>query len=112
MKVTPILKIGTLLCLETSTDESIFFGGGGTHYNMKNGTAKLFAFTFNENMDLISTLSLPSEKDKTMGVTTIKRMPRSDVLFVGTHRSLFVVEWTGSHFEILSEVIDIHSCKI
>lgn len=79
---------------------------------MKNGTAKLFAFTFNENIDMISTLELPSKKDNTMGVTSIKRMPKSDVLFVGAHRSFFVVEWTGSHFEILNQVLDIHSCKL
>ena len=106
-----IVEEGTLLCLDTSVDDKLFFGGGGTQYNMKNGIAKIFAFTFDENMDLISELCLPSEKVRTMGVTCMKRMDDVDVLFVGTNRVLFVVEWTGSHFEILNRVEDVHSCK-
>jgi hypothetical protein len=34
------------------------------------------------------------------------------LLYVGTNKALFVVEWTGSHFEILNKVENIHSCKI
>lgn len=97
--------------METTTEDSVFIAGGGTHYSMKNGTAKLFAFSFDENMDIISTLNLPSKSEKTMGVTVLKRMRKTDVVFAGVHRSVFVVEWTGSHFEILNEIIGIHSCK-
>lgn len=78
---------------------------------MKNGLARLNAFTFNENLDLISSINLKSDVKRTMGVTTLKRMAKTDLLFVGTNSSLFIVEWTGSKFLLINKVENIHSCK-
>ena len=97
--------------MDTSTKEDVFFGGGGSEYNMKNGIARLYAFSFNENLDTLATLNLRSDVKRTMGVTTMKRMSKQDVLFVGTNSSLFVIEWTGSKFVQLNKVENIHSCK-
>jgi hypothetical protein len=97
--------------MDTSLNEEVFFGGGGTEYNMKDGIARIYAFSFNENLDTISTINLKSDIKKTMGVTTMKRMDKTDVLFVGTNSSLFVVEYTGSKFTVLNKVENIHSCK-
>lgn len=97
--------------MDTSLNSEVFFGGGGTEYNMKNGIARLYAFSFNENLDTIATLNLKSDIKRTMGVTTMKRMSKTDVLFVGTNSSLFVVEWTGSKFVKLNKVENLHSCK-
>ena len=97
--------------MDTSLNSEVFFGGGGTEYNMKNGVARLYAFSFNENLDTIATLNLKSDVKRTMGVTTMKRMSKTDVLFVGTNSSLFVVEWTGSKFVKLNKVENLHSCK-
>jgi hypothetical protein len=98
--------------MDTSMNSEIFFGGGGSEYNMKNGIAKLYAFSFNENLDVVSTINLKSDIKRTMGVTTLKRMAKTDLLFVGTNSSLFVVEWTGSKFLMLNKVENIHSCKL
>lgn len=89
---------GTILCLETSVDENILFAGGGTQLELDQGIAKIFALTFDEDIEYITDLILPSSKMNTMGVSDIKRMQDRDVLFVGTKTNLFVVEWTGSHF--------------
>ena len=79
---------------------------------MKDGIAQLYAFKFNENLDLVEKVNLNSQKVRTMGVTCMKRVENLDLLYVGTNKALFVVEWTGSHFEILNKVENIHSCKI
>jgi len=34
------------------------------------------------------------------------------VLIAGTRGSLFIVEWTGSHFSILNTIRDVHSGHI
>lgn len=97
--------------MESSIDDNIIFAGGSSAYELTEGVAKLFALTFDEDMDFISELVLPNNVVDTMGVSDIKRMPSIDVLFCGTNAAIFVVEWTGSHFEILSQVEQIHSCK-
>lgn len=102
---------GTILCLESSLDENILFAGGGTQLQLNQGIAKIFALTFDEDVEYINDLILPSSKMNTMGVSDIKRMKDCDVLFVGTKMNLFVVEWTGSHFTILNHIEDIHSCE-
>lgn len=103
---------GAILCLETSVDENILFAGGGTQLQLNQGIAKIFALTFDEDVEYITDLILPSSKMNTMGVSDIKRMKDRDVLFVGTKTNLFVVEWSGSNFYILNHIEDIHSCKI
>lgn len=97
--------------METSTDDDIVFAGGGSHYDLTKGIAKIFALTFDEDIDLIADIILPNNLVQTMGVSDIKRVPDLDVLFVGTNGAIFVVEWTGSHFAILNQVEQIHSCK-
>lgn len=105
--------------METSSDDNIFFCGGSSQFELTNGVAKLFALTFDEDIDFICDVTLPNNIINTMGVSDIKRMGNkddkgfgdSDVLFCGTNAAIFVVEWTGSHFVILTQVEEIHSCK-
>ena len=75
--------------MDTSLNPDVFLGGGGSEYNMKDGEARLYAFSFNENLETLATINLRSD---------IKRIANTDVLYVGTNASLFVVEWTGSKF--------------
>lgn len=98
--------------METSIDANIIFAGGSDNMDLSQGVAKLFALTFDEDVSYINSLVLPNTKVKTMGVADIKRMVDRDVMYVGTNSSLFVVEWTGTHFEILNQIEDVHSCKI
>ena len=97
--------------METSIDDNIVFAGGGSHYDLTKGVAKIFALTFDQDLDFISDIVLPNNIVHTMGVSDIKRIPDMDVMFVGTNGAVFVVEWTGSHFAILNQVEEIHSCK-
>lgn len=96
--------------METSVDDDIIFAGGGTQYDLTKGVAKLFAITFDEDIDFITDLTLPNNLIHTMAVSDIKRKENTDVLFVGTNAAIFIVEWTGSHFEILNQIEDIHTC--
>ena len=73
--------------------------------------AKVFALTFDEDIDFICDIVLPNNIVNTMGVSDIKRMKGTDVLFCGTNAAIFVVEWTGSHFVILHQIEEIHSCE-
>lgn len=104
-------KAGTVLCMETSIDANIIFAGGSDSMDLMVGMAKLFALTFDEDISFITSLVLPSSNMNTMGVADIKRMADRDVLFVGTNSNLFVVEWTGTNFEILNHIEDIHTCN-
>jgi hypothetical protein len=97
--------------MESSVDDNILFAGGSSNYELTEGVAKLFALTFDEDMDFIQEMILPNNVVQTMGVSDIKRMPEMDVLFCGTNAAIFVVEWTGSDFVILSQVEQVHSCK-
>ena len=104
-------ETGTVLCMETSTDDNIFFAGGSSQFELMKGVAKVFCMTFDEDVDLICDLTLPNNLVNTSGVSDIKRKPGTDILFCGANASLFVVEWTGSHFVILTQLEEIHSCK-
>ena len=84
--------------MDNSLNPDGFLGGGGSEYNMKDGEARLYAFSFNENLETLATINLRSDIKRTMGVTCIRRIANTDVLYVGTNASLFVVEWTGSKF--------------
>lgn len=98
--------------METSTDNKIVFGGGSCQLNLGKEVAKIFALTFDEDLSYIDSLKLPNSNMNTETVSEIKRMPDRDVLFVGTKRCLFVVEWTGTHFEILNFIDQLHNCKV
>lgn len=92
-------------------DDNIFFAGGSSQFELTKGVAKVFAITFDEDIDYICDIVLPNNIVNTMGVSDIKRMKGTDVLFCGTNAAIFVVEWTGSHFVILHQIEEIHSCK-
>ncbi len=74
-------------------------------------SATLFAMSFDEAMDEIQRINLVSPGEDENLLMYIKRKEETDVLFCGTNGSLFVVEWTGSHFEILTSIQTIHTCK-
>jgi hypothetical protein len=97
--------------MDTSKDDNIFFAGGSSQFELTKGVAKLFALTFDEDVDYICDIVLPNNIVNTMGVSDINRMKNMDVLIVGTNAAIFVVEWTGSHFVILHQIEEIHSCK-
>lgn len=103
---------GTILCMETSMDDNIFFAGGSSQFELTKGVAKVFALTFDEDVDFICDIVLPNNIVNTMGVSDIKRMKGTDVIFCGTNAAIFVLEWTGSHFMILHQIEEIHSCKL
>ena len=44
-----------------------------------------------------------------MAVVSIKKHPKEDILFCGVNCGIFVVEWTGSHFEIINYLEGIHN---
>ena len=93
-------------------DDNIFFAGGSSQFELTKGVAKVFALTFDEDIDFICDIVLPNNIVNTMGVSDIKRMKGTDVIFCGCNAAIFVVEWTGSHFVILHQIEEIHSCKL
>lgn len=98
--------------METSLDDGLVFAGGSTQEDITRGQAKLFAITFDENMQLVDDIELKSGSVSKWGVSSIRRFLDRDVLVVGTYQSIFVVEWTGTHFCILNVVDELHSWKI
>ena len=60
--------------METSSDDNIFFCGGSSQFELTNGVAKVFAMTFDEDIDFICDVVLPNNIVNTMGVSDIKRM--------------------------------------
>lgn len=103
--------------METSIDDNIVFLGGMLKITdkdgyMKNGVAKIYALTFDEMMDQVSELELKLPYSTTQVVSCILRMPDKDVLICGTNLTVFIVEWTGTHFEILNHFEELHSGNV
>lgn len=73
--------------------------------------ATLYAIVFDAGLALVQEFILPESGEITMGVTEIKRMPKIDVFLCGANKCIFVVEWTGTHFETLSVIPGLHTCK-
>lgn len=100
--------------LETSLDDGIVFAGGikDASGNQEGGNAKIYALSFDENIEEIKSLALVIPGARPTGVLgCLNRIPDRDVLVCGVDQSVFLVEWTGSHFEILASIQDIHSGK-
>jgi hypothetical protein len=93
-------------------DDSLLFAGGSTHTERSEGIPKLYAITFDEQLQVVDSLNLilPSAPPKA-AVFSLRRYPESDVLLAGVFQTLFVVEWTGTHFAILNVVEELHTCK-
>ena len=90
------------------------FAGGSTHEDISRGQAKLFALTFDENLQMVDEIELRSNNSAAgskWGVTCLRRFIDRDVLIAGVYQGIFVVEWTGTHFCILNIVEDLHSCS-
>lgn len=102
-----------MICLEASLDDGILFAGGSSKQDLKNGEAKLFAITFDESMNQLDdiVLKMPQGESK-LGVTSMRRFMDKDVLVAGTFQTIFIVEWTGTHFCLLNAVEDLHSSLI
>lgn len=95
-----------ILCLETSSDDNIVFGGGGIKPTSTHGNkgAKVYALSFDESIEVITGTPLIIPGNHSYVVSTMQRVPNTDVLCCGTEGTLFVVEWTGTHFEILTSI--------
>ena len=100
-----------VLCLETSLDDGLLFAGGSTNQDLTQGQAKVFAITFDEQMNLVDSMELRAGNTSKWGVSSIRRFIDKDVLVVGTYQAVFIVEWTGSHFCLINYVEDLHSCS-
>jgi hypothetical protein len=87
----------TILCLESARQKDIFFAGGGTEFKLKNGKAKLFALSFDEEVKMKTSVILDSSSS--MGISCMKRIRDSDVLILGTNGSLFLVQYLYESFE-------------
>ena len=98
-------------CLENcSKDTGIFFAGGTTNMEIKNGAAVLQAISFDASLMLIDELELKSGNNlNRQMVSALTRTADLDVLYAGVNQAVFVVEWTGTHFCILNYVDEIHS---
>lgn len=95
-------------------DDGLVFAGGSTQADISRGQAKLFALTFDENLQMVDEIELRSNNPAApskWGVTCLRRFIDRDVLIAGVYQGVFVVEWTGTHFCILNIVEDLHSCK-
>lgn len=104
-----------ILSLESSLDDGLVFAGGSTHEDISKGQAKLFALTFDENLQMVDEIELRSNNPAAgskWGVTCLRRFIDRDVLIAGVYQGIFVVEWTGTHFCILNIVEDLHSCTL
>ena len=75
----------------------------------------LFAIGFDESLEVIKEIELTFEEDgedgESFAVFSLKRLENRNTVVAGAHRGIFVVEWTGSHFEIIRSMNFLHSCK-
>ena len=98
------------ICLEASMDESIFFVGGSSNTDLSKGVAKLWCLTFDDKLKILDEIELRTGANNSSWATaSLRRFGDKDVLMAGTLQSLYVVEWTGTHFCVLNVVEDLHS---
>lgn len=94
-------------------DDRLFFAAGSYAAAARPVCAKLFAVAFAPSFQLIEDIELHVEySDLENSVASLKRYRDKQVLVAGTIGSLFVVEWTGSHFSILNSIKDVHTGHI
>jgi hypothetical protein len=57
-------------------------------------------------------IELKQREFATCAVTSLRAFADKDVMVAGTLRTLFVIEWTGTHFCLINIVEDLHSGKV
>jgi hypothetical protein len=92
--------------MEISHDKNVWFAGG---YNLERSSAVISAIGFNKNLNIIKTIALIEYGLE--ACTVIKRMPHNDTLVVGGLKKILVINWTGSDFEIVKVLDNVHSSK-
>ena len=96
--------------VNSARDPGIFFAGGTTNMEVTKGSAILQAITFDASLMLLDEIELKTGNGQIrLMVSSLTRTADYDVLFAGVNQSVFVVEWTGTHFCILNYVEEIHS---
>ena len=102
---------GHITRMELSLDDRVFFaGGGGSDLTSSALSAKLFCLTFQANPVFLEMIELRSSRGAPVGpISCLKRYPDKQILITGAKNSLWVIEWTGNCFSILSVVEDIHA---
>ena len=100
-----------LYCMEPSTDKSLVFCGGTTGRNTPNGVSQgtLAAITFSKDLKLVSQLVL--EKQNIQACTAMKRFKDRNDLAVGCFKHLLIVRFTGTKFDVLNIIENIHTSK-
>jgi hypothetical protein len=92
--------------MEISHDRNVWFAGG---YNLERSSAVISALGFNKNLNIIKTLVLSEYGLE--ACTVIKRIPQNDTLIVGGLKKMLVINWTGSDFDIIKVINNVHSSK-
>lgn len=98
--------------IELSLDKNVVFCGGNTHPSpqTKRTTAILTAVAFQRDLKMIDEIEL-KDMDPTV-VFCIKRANNENIIFAGCMKSVFILEWVNSKFEMLMIAVDMHSSII
>lgn len=102
--------------METSLDRNIIFCGCSTSKNIESSTGFVSALTLDNSVRLMSKIILENkingeQRNLSMGVSSISRIVGTNVLVTGVNCGICIVEWSGSHFEILNRVSNLHTCN-
>jgi hypothetical protein len=92
--------------IEDSKDMGVFFAAGNSVATKK---SKLWAVGYSSEFKILDSIDLVMAGSGNLNISSMRRCKDKDVIFVGTAKSVFVVEWTGTHLCLINIVQDINS---
>lgn len=94
--------------MEPSLNKTLVFMAGSTFANNL-GTSQgiLAAVKFDKSLDLVGETIVDSYD--VQGCTAMKRFPDRDHLLLGCYKHLLLARFTGTGFEFLNLIEDVHS---
>lgn len=96
--------------MDLSYHKDVVYLGGSTHNQIShNSKGVLRACVFNRKLKSIGTYIF--EKDDIKDVTSIRRLPKSDVIAVGGYRHLYIMQYCKQAFTPLFVFNNIHTSK-
>ena len=102
----------SMLCMETSTDSSVLFLGGGSGSEPTSSSdAIMYSVSFDRNLRKIDQLVLSDSTERKRAISCMRRDPSRNIIFAGVFQDVYVIEWTGSYLCVLRIFDNIHSCR-
>lgn len=99
-------SVQTLTSLELSVDQKVAFIGGRIEVGSEKQLVPLIAAAhFDEKLGLIDVKKIEHNK-RLLSICCLRRAPQEDVLFAGTYEYILILQWLGSRFYFVSEILN------